>query len=240
MRVSDVDVMAFGAHPDDVELGCGGTLIKLVDAGHSVVLVDMVRGELGTRGTLETREAESARAAEVIGAVARVNLRLEDGNIHTSAESKRRVAEVVRSYRPQMVLIPYYKDRHPDHCHTGEVVYEGTFLAGLSRYETGQPSYRPVKVAYYVGWYEFEPTFIVDISAQFERKMEAILAYSTQFRPDDTSYAQTVLTSPEYHRLQRNRMGYYGSLIGVQYGEGFLIRGRLQVENPLQADFFSF
>jgi bacillithiol biosynthesis deacetylase BshB1 len=236
----DVDVMAFGAHPDDIELGCGGTLIKLTDAGHTVVLVDMVRGELGTRGTPETREAERTRAAEMIGAVARENLALEDGNIHTSAESKHRVATVVRKHRPHLVLIPYYKDRHPDHYHTSEVVYEGTFLAGLTRYETGQPSYRPVKVAYYMGWYEFEPTFIVDISAQFERKMEAIYAYSTQFKPDDTSYDQTRLTSPEYHWMLRNRMGYYGSLIGVQYGEGFLIRGRLQVESPLLADFFSF
>ena len=238
--MSDVDVMAFGAHPDDIELGCGGTLIKLTDAGHTVVLVDMVRGELGTRGTPETREAERTRAAQMIGAVARENLALEDGNIHTSAESKRRVATVVRKHRPHLVLIPYYKDRHPDHYHTSEVVYEGTFLAGLTRYETGQPSYRPVKVAYYMGWYEFEPTFIVDITAQFERKMEAIYAYSTQFRPDDTSYDQTRLTSPEYHWMLRNRMGYYGSLIGVQYGEGFLIRGRLQVESPLLADFFSF
>lgn len=236
----DVDVMAFGAHPDDIELGCGGTLIKLTDAGHTVVLVDMARGELGTRGTLETREAESARAAGIIGAVARENLALEDGNIHADAESKRKVAEVVRTYRPHMVLVPYYRDRHPDHYHSSEVVYEGTWLAGLTRYETGQPKYRPVKVAYYMGWYEFEPTFIVDISAQFERKMEAIHAYSTQFRADDASYEQTVLTSPEYHWMQKNRMGYYGSLIGAQYGEGFLIRGRLQVENPLQADFFSF
>jgi bacillithiol biosynthesis deacetylase BshB1 len=232
--------MAFGAHPDDIELGCGGTLCKLTEAGQSVVMVDVVRGELGTRGTLETRQAEAARAAEIIGAVARENLALEDGNIHTSAESKRRVAQVVRTYRPQMVLLPYHEDRHPDHYHTSEVVYEGTFLAGLTRYETGQASFRPTKVAYYMGWYEFEPTFIVDISAQFERKMQAILAYSTQFKPDDTSYEQTVLTSPEYHWMQRNRMGYYGSLIGVRYGEGFLIRGRLQIDNPLQANFYSF
>jgi bacillithiol biosynthesis deacetylase BshB1 len=232
--------MAFGAHPDDIELGCGGTLCKLVETGHRVVMVDMVRGELGTRGTLETRKAEAARAAEIIGAAARENLALEDGNIRTSAESKRRVAQVVRTWRPKMVLLPYYEDRHPDHYHTSEVVYEGTFLAGLTRYDTGQPSYRPDKVAYYMGWYEFEPTFIVDISAQFERKMQAILAYSTQFKPDDTSYEQTVLTSPEYHWMLRARMGRYGALVGARYGEGFLIRGRLQVENPLQADFFSF
>jgi bacillithiol biosynthesis deacetylase BshB1 len=236
----DVDAMAFGAHPDDIELGCGGTLIKLVDAGHSVVMVDMVRGELGTRGTEATRKAEAARAAAIVGAVARENLELEDGNIHTNAESKRRVAEVVRRYRPQLVLIPHSQDRHPDHYHASEVAYEGTFLAGLARYETGQPSYRPSKVAYYMGWYEFRPTFIVDISAQFERKMEAIHAYSTQFRSDDAAYEQTVLTSPEYHWMLRHRMAYYGSLIGVQYGEGLLIRGRMRVDDPLAVAFSSF
>jgi bacillithiol biosynthesis deacetylase BshB1 len=238
--MSDVDVMAFGAHPDDIELGCGGTLIKLVDTGHTVVMVDMVRGELSTRGTLETRKAEAARAAVIIGATARENLALQDGNVHTSAESKRKVAEVVRKYRPHMVLIPYYQDRHPDHYHTSEVVYEGTYLAGLVRYETGQPSYRPEKVAYYMHWYEFEPTFVVDITAQFERKMEAIYAYSTQFTPDDPSYEQTVLTSPAYHQMIAHRMGYYGSLVRVQYGEGFLVRGRIKVENPLDVDFVSY
>jgi bacillithiol biosynthesis deacetylase BshB1 len=238
--MTSVDVMAFGAHPDDIELGCGGTLIKLVGAGHSVAMVDMVRGELGTRGTPETRAAEAARAAEVIGASARENLALEDGNIHTSAESKRRVATVIRQYRPRMVLLPYYRDRHPDHYQTSQLVYEGTFVAGLTRYDTGQPSHRPDRVAYYMGWYEFDPTFVVDISAQFERKMEAIDAYSTQFQPDDSSYEQTVLTSPEYHRMLRQRMGHYGSLIRVQYGEGFLIRGQLEFSHPLEADFFSF
>jgi bacillithiol biosynthesis deacetylase BshB1 len=236
----DVDVMAFGAHPDDIELGCGGTLIKLVDAGYAIVMVDMVRGELGTRGTLETRRTEAERAAAIIGAVARENLALEDGNIHASAEAKRKVVEMVRTYRPRMVLVPHYQDRHPDHYHTCEVVYEGTFLAGLTRYETGQPSYRPARLAYYMGWYDFEPTFIVDITSQYERKMEAILAYSTQFKPDDRSYDQTVLTSPEYHWMLAHRMGHYGSLIGVRYGEGFLIRGRIKVEHPLEVDFSSF
>jgi bacillithiol biosynthesis deacetylase BshB1 len=240
MPMTSVDVMAFGAHPDDIELGCGGTLIKLVDAGFSVVMVDMVRGELGTRGTPEMRAKEAARAAATIGAVARENLALEDGNIQSNAESKRRVATVIRKYRPQMVLLPYYRDRHPDHYHTSQAVYEGTFVAGLTRYDTGQPSYRPARVAYYMGWYEFEPTFVIDITEQFDRKMQAIYAYSTQFQADDPSYEQTVLTSPEYHLMLRQRMGHYGSLIRVQYGEGFLIRGQLQFDHPLDADFFSY
>lgn len=235
-----VDVMAFGAHPDDIELGCGGTLIKLVDLGHSVVLVDMVQGEMGTRGTVETRRAEAAAAAKIIGAVARENLKLEDGNIRADEEAKRRVVEVVRKHRPRLAFIPYYKDRHPDHYHASQVAYEGIFLAGLAQYETGQESYRPLRVLYYMDWYEFEPTFIVDISAQFDQKMDAIYAFSTQFKPGDSFYEQTRLTSRQYNWALVHRMAYYGSLIGKQYGEGFLIRGRMEVENPLEVKFSSF
>lgn len=236
----DADVLAFGAHPDDVELGCGGTLIKLADLGHSTALVDLTRGEMGTRGTVETRQAEAAAAAEIIGAVARENLDLTDGDIRTNAEAKHGVARVIRKYRPRLVLIPFYADRHPDHYHASELTYEGTFLAGLTRYETGQESYRPSKVIYYMRWHEFEPTFIVDITDQFERKMEAIYAYSTQFKPDDVLYEQTRLTGPEFHWELVHRMAYYGSLIQKQYGEGFLIRGKLEVENPLDVTFSSF
>jgi len=236
----EVDVMAIGAHPDDIELGCGGTLIKLTEAGYSVVLVDMTRGEMGTRGTDEIRKAEAAAAARIIGAVARENLGLEDGNIQVNKESKRRVVEVVRKYRPRQVLIPYFEDRHPDHYHASELAYEGVFSAGLTRYETGRESYRPLQVIYYMGWYEFEPTFIVDITGQFERKMEAIYAYSTQFKPDDSFCRQTRLTSHEYNWMITHRMAYYGSLIGRRYGEGFLIRGKMIVENLLEVSFSSF
>lgn len=238
--MTGVDVMAFGAHPDDIELGCGGTLIKLADAGRSVVLVDLVRGELGTRGTPELRLQEAQAAAKVIGAVARENLALEDGHIRTDRDSRHRVVQVIRKYRPQMILIPYYKDRHPDHYHTGELVYEGAFLAGLSRYDTGQDSHRPAQVVYYMGWCEFEPTFVVDVSAQFERKMEAIYAYASQFVPDYSVYAPTRLTSPDFHRALVSRMAYYGSLIGVEYGEAFLIRGMMEVEDLLAVRFSSF
>jgi bacillithiol biosynthesis deacetylase BshB1 len=239
-RMPDIDVMAFGAHPDDIELGCGGTLIKLADTGRSVVLVDMVRGELSTRGTVEIRREEAARAAAIIGATARVNLGLEDGNVQPSDEAKRKVAEVIRTYRPHMVLVPYYQDRHPDHYYTSQLVYDATYLAGLQRYGTDHPSYRPVKVVYYMGWYEFEPTFIVDISAQRARKLEAIHAYATQFTAEGDSYEETVLTSPAYHWSLEHRMAHYGAMIGVQYGEGFLIRGRLRVDDLLSLQFESF
>ena len=240
MSVRDVDAMAFGAHPDDVELGCGGTLIKLAESGFSTVVVDMVRGELATRGTAETRREEAAAAAKILRTAARENLELDDGHIRADKEGKRRVVEVIRRYRPRLLLVPYYQDRHPDHYHASELVYEGAFLAGLTRYDTGQEHYRPAKVAYYMGWYEFEPTFVVDITAQFERKMEAVYAYSTQFKPDDPAYEQTRLTSPQHHKMLVHRMGYYGSLIGKDYGEGFLIRGKMEVDHPLGARFSSF
>jgi bacillithiol biosynthesis deacetylase BshB1 len=236
----EVDVMAFGAHPDDIELGCGGTLIKLTDLGHTVVLVDMTQGEMSTRGTVETRKKEAAAAAAIIGATARENLELPDGGIGSSSEGKAKVAEVIRTFRPRMVFVPYGQDRHPDHVHTSQVVYEGVFLAGLSRYETEQSAYRPSRFAYYMGWYEFDPTFIVDITDQYERKMEAIYAYSTQFKPDDERYAQTRLTSPAYNWFQTHRMGSLGSQIQKRYGEGFLIRGTLEAEDPMEMSFISF
>ncbi|MFO7916992.1 MAG: bacillithiol biosynthesis deacetylase BshB1 [Anaerolineae bacterium] len=238
--MSDVDVMAFGAHPDDIELGCGGTLIKLVSRGYSVVLVDMTEGELATRGTVETRRQEAAKALQIIGGEARENLELEDGHIRTGKEGKRRVARVIRKYRPGFIFLPYHEDRHPDHYHTSTLVYEGIFLAGLTRYRTGQESFRPKRLAYYMAWHEFEPTFIVDISEQYEQKMQAIYAYSTQFKPEDNFYKQTRLTSREYNWSLRHRMAYYGSLIGKKYGEGFLIRGTLEVTDPLGMEFSSF
>ncbi len=238
--MAKVDVLVFGAHPDDIEIGCGGTLIRLSDAGRSVVLVDMVRGELGTRGSAQIREQEAAAAAEILGGTARENLELEDGNVRSTPEAKHKVAEVVRRWKPQMVFVPYWEDRHPDHAHASELAYEGTFLAGLPRYETGQEAYRPDQLIYYMGWVEFEPTFIVDITDQFERKMEAIYAYGTQFKCEASPDPQTRLTAEETNWFMRSRMAYYGSLIGKRCGEGFLIRGRLAVDDPLSLNFSSF
>lgn len=238
--IDNIDVLAFGAHPDDIELGCGGTLIKLSSAGHSIVLVDMTQGEMGTRGTVEIRQQEAAAAAMIIGAAGRENLGLEDGNIHITHKAKRKVVEIVRQYRPALVLIPYWKDRHPDHYRASELAYEGIFIAGLHRYKTRQAAYRPTRLLYYMGWQEFKPSLIVDISAQLKRKMEAIYAYSTQFKPDDNSYPPTRLSSCEYNRSIKQRTAYYGSLINKEHGEGFLIQGNIEAENLLDIEFSSF
>lgn len=246
--MSGVDVMAFGPHPDDIELGCGGTLLKLVDRGYSCALVDLTRGEMSTRGTVETRAAEATAAAKVLGATVRENLGLPDGYLRNDHESRRKVVEVIRTYRPKLVFAPYYEDRHPDHYHASELIYEATFVAGLRRYETGQESYRPDKFVYYMRWHEFEPTFIVDITEQYDRKMEAIWSYASQFKPPDrvtetlvdAGEPETRLTTPEYHWKLVHQMAYYGSLIQSRYGEGFLIRGPLEVDHPLSAQFMSF
>ena len=235
--MTDADVLAFGAHPDDIELGCGGTVAKLADAGHSVVLVDLTRGELSTRGTVEERQMEAEAARVILGAATRMNMELADGDLGATPAAKRAVAEVIRRFKPRLILVPYWHDRHPDHVHASELVYEGAFLAGLLHYETGQASHRPAKVIYYMGWEEFTPSFIVDISDQFERKMEAIHAHASQFTLADPSYPETRLTAPATDRLIRSRMAHYGALIGKKYGEGLLIRGILEIENPLEARF---
>ena len=238
--MTSIDVMAFGAHPDDVEISCGGTVIKLCDAGRKVVVVDVVRGELGTRGSAETRQHEAEISSKILGIHARENLRLEDGNIHISAEAKRKVAEVIRKWRPEAVFLPYWNDRHPDHYNASNLIYEGIFLAGLPRYDTGQESFRPKRLYYTMGWYEFDPTFIVDISEQAERKMDAIFAFETQFKRTASNDPQTNLTSPDTEWLIRSRMAHHGSLIRKKYGEGFLIRGRITLDDPLDLSFSSF
>ena len=234
------DVIAFGTHPDDAEIGCGGTLIKLTDAGFKVVVVDLVRGEMGTRGSSEIRTQEAADSSTILGLHGRENLELQDGNISTTPAAKRKVVEAIRRWRPKAIFLPYWEDRHPDHSNASRLIYEATFLSGLARFETGQQSHRPTQLFYYMGWVEFAPTFIVDITEQAERKLETIYAFSTQFRADAERGPQTRLTSPTTDWLIRSRMAHFGSLIRCKYGEGFLIRGQLEVENPLDLLFETF
>lgn len=234
------DVLAFGTHPDDAEIGCGGTLIKLADAGHTTVIVDLVRGEMGTRGSAEIRAQEAAASSQILSLHGRENLGLQDGNIITTMETKRKVVEALRRWRPQAIFLPYWEDRHPDHYNASKLIYEATFLSGLIQFDTGQEAYRPAKLFYYMGWYEFTPTFVVDITAQAERKLEAIYAFSTQFKADAERGPQTRLTSPTTDWLIRSRMSHFGSRIRCKYGEAFLIRGHMEVENPLDLSFSSF
>ena len=234
------NIIAFGTHPDDAEIGCGGTLIKQTDAGFKVVVVDLVRGEMGTHGSSELRTQEAADSSKILGLHGRENLELQDGGISTTPEAKRKVVEAIRRWRPKAIFLPYWEDRHPDHSNASRLIYEATFLSGLIRFDTGQEPHRPTQLFYYMGRVEFAPTFIVDITEQAERKLEAIYAFSTQFQADAERGPQTRPTSPTTDWHFRSRMAHFGSRIGCKYGEGFLIRGQLEVESPLDLLFETF
>ncbi len=205
-----------------------------------MVLVDLVEGEMSTRGTVETRRREALDASRIIGATARENLHLADANISNTPSSRRAVVEVVRRYQPAMVLVPYHHDRHPDHEHAAGVIYDGVFSAGLERLETGQEPWRPGRLAYYLLWDDCEPDFVVDISDEYEQKTRAIMAYRSQFTAEDPGYTRTRLTSDEFAWRRESRMRYYGSLIGARYGEPFIVRGVMQMGSPLDAQFHTF
>jgi N-acetylglucosamine malate deacetylase 1 len=234
------DCMAFGPHPDDIELGCSGALIKMTRAGARVVLVDLTRGELSTRGTVEIREREAAEAARIMGATARLNLGLADGSLENTPAARLAVIRALRAWRPGLVLLPYHRDRHPDHVHASRLVYDAVFASGLPRIETGQEAWRPARLLYYLLWDEFDPSFVVDITEVHETKMGCIGAFESQFSAREERYAPTRLTSEEFARRLSATMGYYGSRIGARYGEPYLAYGTIEMASPLEARFFSF
>lgn len=227
----ELDVLAFGAHRDDIELTCGGTMIKLADQGYKTGIVDLTAGEMGTRGSAEEREREAEEAAKILRVQCRENLGIPDSNIEINFENKLKVVEAIRRYRPRLILLPYWEDRQPDHAHTSQLVFEASFLAGLSKLDTGQPNHRPEKLVYYKCHYEFEPSFVVDVTEQYEKKMEAIRAYESQIYNPDYPGEQTLISSPEYIESIEVKSRYYGGLIGKMHGEPFLVRETLEVED---------
>ncbi len=235
----ELDLLAFGPHPDDVELNCSGTLIKLGLKGHRTGIVCLTHGELGTRGSPEVRSGEFEEAAEILGLSFHQILDMPDGDITPDRESKLAIIRVIRTCRPKIVLAPYWKDRHPDHYHTSRLIQEASFLAGLKKIDTGQDAHRPRRVVYYPCWFEFEPSFVVDVTDCHERKMESIQAYQSQFHHEEMErYGQdeTLISQPEFLENIVIRTKRYGSSIGVAYGEAFLVREPLRVDDPV--DFF--
>ncbi|MFQ6093377.1 MAG: bacillithiol biosynthesis deacetylase BshB1 [bacterium] len=229
------DIVAFAAHQDDLELACGGTLIKMLEKGYTVGIVDLTQGEMGTRGTAGQRLVEAQEAAKIMGVRHRENLGLPDACIEVSAENKMKIVKVVRRFRPRIVLLPYWEDRHPDHAATARLVYEGAFLAGLAKLDTGQERFRPNRYIYYMCHYTFTPSFVVDITDQFEKKWKAIKAYKSQFfNPDNVrsvAEPQTFLSTENFVDRIITRYRYYGSLIGAEYGEPFLVRETMEVDD---------
>lgn len=234
-----LDILAIGVHPDDVELGCSGTLINEIKNGKKVGIVDLTQGELGTRGTIETRYQEAADAAKIIGAVVRENLKMRDGFFENDEEHRMQLIRCLRKYQPDVVLGNVLKDRHPDHGRAGELIRDAAFLSGLAKIETSdeegkqQKKWRPAYVFQYLqDWYH-EPDFLVDISDVFEQRMESITAYFTQFHQDGvkTEGPQTYISNPDFLETITGRARIFGKRIGVKYAEGFLSEKKLGIKN---------
>lgn len=221
-----LDILAFAAHPDDVELSCAGTLMKYIATGKKVGIVDLTQGELGSRGTIDTRYSEAAEASKVMGIAQRINLKMADGFFENNEASKRLIIEQIRRFRPEVVLANAVKDRHPDHGRASKLVSEACFLSGLRKIETeldGKPQelYRPRAIYHYIQDYYIEPDFVVDVSEFYERKIEAIKCFKTQFYDPESKEPQTPISGKDFFRFIESRMIELGRPIGAKYAEGF-------------------
>jgi bacillithiol biosynthesis deacetylase BshB1 len=228
-----LDLLAIAAHPDDVELTCGGTLLKAADQGYKTGILDLTAGEMGTRGTPETRLKEAAKAAQILRVVHRENLRLPDAHLEVNDKYKLAVARRIRALRPRAVILPYWEGRHPDHYNAARLGYEGCFLAGLKQLPIEGEAFRPFKILYSTVYYrEVRPTFVVDITPYFERRYRAILAYNSQFRPKASDKKSKVdIPLDRLHHEVNLIARYYGHMAGVEYAEPFLVKEVMQVED---------
>ncbi len=218
-----LDILAFSPHPDDAELGCGGSLILAADEGLRVAIADLSAGEMSSRGTPEQRQQEKRKAADLLGLCARLSVGLPDTAIGTDPTHRLSLIQLIRETRPRLVLAPYWKDRHPDHAAAGKLVQEACFFAGVSKVGAGRP-HRPERVYYYMLHHPFSPSFVVDISSVWDRKMAVVAAYRGQFQAEDSG-VETALSRPEFMRFLEARAVWFGAMIGAAYGEPFLTPG---------------
>jgi N-acetylglucosamine malate deacetylase 1 len=219
-----VDLLVFGPHPDDIEIGIGGIVAKHAALGHRVGLCDLTAGEMGSNGTVDERLAEAEAARTVLGAAWRVNLRLPDRAIGTSLDHQRAVAALVRSARPTVVAIPYWSDRHPDHVAASHLLTEGVFSAGLRRYQTEGEAWKPEAVCYYFINDMAAPSFVVDVTDYYDVKRRALACHVTQFRPSQSDAVATRLTSDRFRQLIESRDAQFGAVAGVAFAEGMVVR----------------
>lgn len=234
-----LDLLAIGVHPDDVELGCSGTLINEIKLKKKIGIVDLTRGELGTRGTVDTRRQEAAEAAQIIGAVVRENLNMRDGFFKNDEEHQLKLIQVIRKYQPDIVIGNILNDRHPDHGRAGHLISDACFLSGLMRIETfddegsQQKKWRPNYFLQYMqDWYH-EPDLLIDITEVFDQRMKAIQAYGTQFHTglNDGNGPQTYISTPDFLDSIVARARMLGKRIGVKYAEGFITEKKIGIKN---------
>lgn len=231
-----LDILAFGVHPDDVELGCAGTLMASIAQGKKAGVIDLTRGELGTRGSVETRNAESARASEVMGVQSRENLEMADGFFQHSEENIRKIITALRKYQPEIVICNAPEDRHPDHGRSSKLVSDACFLSGLRKIETTlngklQQAWKPSYVFFYMQDRYLEPDFLFDISDFHAKKIEAVRCYATQFYNPELNEPGTYISSPEFLETIKARAMILGKRIGVKYAEGFLSNKKIGINH---------
>jgi N-acetylglucosamine malate deacetylase 1 len=219
---SPLDILAIAAHRDDVEQTCGGTLLKMAERGYRTGILDLTRGEMGTRGSAEDREHEAAEAARILKTSWRGALDIPDGRVENTWENKLKVARVLREQRPRVVILPYWKGRHPDHYTASTLGYEACFLAGLAKLAVSSlPPHRPFKIIYATLYYDVRPTFVVDITEQFEARFQSLMAYKTQF--SDQEAGKDLFPAQKEIRTRIEAMArFYGMLGGIEFAEPFL------------------
>ena len=231
-----LDILAFGAHPDDVELGCAGTILKEISLGKKVGIVDLTRGELGTRGSAAIRDQEANAAAKILGVVARENLEMRDGFFVNDEKHQLEIIKMIRKYQPEIVLCNAIDDRHIDHGKGSKLVSNACFLSGLMKIETEldgelQKAWRPKIVYHYIQWKNIEPDFVVDITGFTDKKIEAILAYSSQFYDPNSKEAESPITSKNFLESLNYRSRDLGRLSGVEHAEGFTVERYVAVNS---------
>jgi bacillithiol biosynthesis deacetylase BshB1 len=223
-----VDLLVFGPHPDDIEIGLGGTVARHTASGHCVGLCDLTRGELSSNGTPAQRQLEAAEAARVLGAAWRENLGWPDGGIEPQPALIRSAVDIIRRHRPRSIAIPYWDDRHPDHVAASHVLRTAVFRSGLRRYATDDDPWRPEWLCYYFINDSVAPSFVVDVSDHYERKRNSLACYGSQFAPLEEGAVPTRLTASTFRQLIESRDAQFGALAGVAFAEGIIVREPVQ------------
>lgn len=227
-----LDLLAIAAHPDDIEITCGGLLIKMAGKGHAVGALDLTRGEMGTFGDENDRDAEAGEAAKIMGLTYRGNLGLEDSAVGVTQENKLKLADVIRHTRPELVVLPHWEQRHPDHRACHQLGYDACFLAGLKKLDIGGEPFRPRKIIYVTYFRNTDYSFLVDISDQFETKCAAVGAYKSQF--DNPQNARRIFQpGVDIYEFMRARARQLGLLVGVRYAEAFTVKEQILIDDPL-------
>ena len=226
-----LNILAFGAHPDDIELACSGTIIKHLKNGLKIGIIDLTRGELGTRGTVNTRNQETINSTKVLGVQLRENMDFKDGFFENNEENKIELIKKIREYRPEIVLTNAPTDRHPDHGRSSDLTIDACFLSGLEKIETGQDVWRPKHIYHYIQFNTILPDFVVDITEEMDKKLESVLCYKTQFYNPESKESETIISSEDFLESVRYRARDLGRQSDCKYAEGFVSNQTLKINS---------